>query len=184
MAAVLLRGGDKHLARSYHAVEPAPTSVRGRVTGTGTRRVLHYDVTRQPDERVTFLEVVHGVAREIGSTSGGRGTLPFTTLPGPDQRSIIASVAQYGFGVPGAQQLTVARFRGPAFVRLGRPGRLSARWRRGLLVASWQAARNAKRYVVTLRERRGGLIRLTTRSTGSDSPPPIRSSPASSRSSR
>lgn len=152
------------VVRSYHSSEPPPTSVSGHVTGVGTRRVLRYAASRQPDERITFLEVVHGLRREIGSTAGGRGTLRFTTLPGPGPRTIVAAVTRNGISVPGAQRLPVARFSGPAFVRPGPVGGLSARWRGGALLVSWPPARNAARYVVTLRERRGGLIRMTTRS--------------------
>ena len=148
---------------SWHASEPAPISVRGHVTGTGTRRVLQYNASRQPGTRITFLEVVHGVPREIGSTAGGKGSLHFTTAPGPDARVIIAAVTRYGVGVADAQHLAVARFSGPAFVHPGRPGRPLARWRSGVLQVSWGRARNAVRYAVTLRERHGNFVTLKTR---------------------
>ncbi len=88
------------VVHSFHALEPSRLSARGHVTGNGTRRVLRYDVSRQANTRVTFFEVVHGIPREIGSTSGGRGSIHFTTLPGHDSRTIVAAVARDGSASP------------------------------------------------------------------------------------
>jgi hypothetical protein len=81
-----------------------------------------------------------------------------------NEQSHRAAVVRDGIGVPGAQHVAVTRFSGPAFVRPNRVGGLSAHWRGATLRVSWRRARNAARYIVTLREHRGALLRFTTRS--------------------
>lgn len=150
------------ITRSWHAEVLPPVRVTGDITGNGTHRTLAYKVSRESNMQVTFSEVVHGVARVIGTTSGGMGNLRFTTPYGPDARTITASVTRNGIGIPNQQHLTVARFRGPAFVKPGHVTKLTARWHRGRLAVRWGRAAHAKSYLLTVREHRGAVIKLST----------------------
>jgi hypothetical protein len=151
------------VTQSFQEIQQAPAQVTGHVTGTGPQRVLHYRVYA-PGEQVTFLQVAHGVSREIGTASGRNGMLRFTTEPGADARTIEATLsANNGIPSAGAKPIVVARFRGPRFVRPGRVTRLTGRWHGAILTVGWHAAPDAVRYVVTVHERGGALTRITTR---------------------
>jgi hypothetical protein len=151
------------ITQSWHTTVLPPVTVKGSVVGTGTRRVLHYAVSRESNMQVTFSELIHGVARVIGTRAGGAGTLSFTTLPGSDRRTIVASVTRNGIDIADAQHLVVARFTGPRYVTPGRVVHLVAHFRHGSLSASWGAAPHAARYLVTLKERHGAVMKLGTR---------------------
>jgi hypothetical protein len=151
------------ITQSWHTTVLPPVSVKGEVTGSGTHRRLLYDVSHESNMNVSFSEVVHGASRVIGTSSGGKGSLGFTTPMGSDHRTIVASVTRDGIDIPDAQHLQVARFSGPRFVTPGHVGELSARWGAGSLLVKWGGAAHAKRYLVTIREHRGAVIELSSR---------------------
>ena len=73
---------------------PLPDAkITASVHGQGTHRILSYDIARRPGQQVRFLEVTaSGAARTIATvTRSGRGSLPFTTVPGTGTRSIVAT---------------------------------------------------------------------------------------------
>jgi hypothetical protein len=153
------------ITQSWHASVLPPVSVKGAVSGSGTRRVLRYDASHESNMQVTFSEVVHGVSSVIGSSTGGSGRISFATPAGPDERTIVASVSRNGIGIPNQQHLLVASFRGPRFVKPGRVTGLKAAWRHGVLAIRWLRALHTTSYLLTLRERRGAVIKLRTRTT-------------------
>jgi hypothetical protein len=125
-----------------------PSRATGEVTGTGARRVLNYDVTKAPDQRVTFVEVdAGGGAGEIGTiTGGGRGKLAFRPKPGRTIRRVEARFEVDG--VP-AEQITMAQFRPPSPV-LAKPAGLKVRRSGTKLIVSWRKVREATSYEVGL----------------------------------
>lgn len=131
-----------------------------RRDGSGRARVLSYDVTPRPGQKVTFAEQGKGAAKPIGGVAKeGRGTLRFTPADGPGgTRKIIALVSSYG--KPRAQ-LTVASYVAPPPARPATPKRLKARRSGTRLVVSWARAANAKRYEIraTLSDGRRLLVR-------------------------
>jgi hypothetical protein len=153
------------ITQSWHASVLPPVAVRGAVAGTGTRRVLRYNASHESNMQVTFSEVVHGVSSVIGSSAGGKGRISFKTPPGPDRRTVVASVSRNGIGIPNQQHLLVASFRGPRFIKPGRVTGLRAAWRHTVLAVNWLPAPHTTSYLVTLRERRGAVIKLRTRTT-------------------
>lgn len=154
--------GSPAITRVREATDPPGAKITARVTGTGTRRVLRYDVMRRPAQRVTFVEVGRSSRRIIGTVSGGgRGHIVFTPAPGRDRRRI---EAQFELdGLP-AERRTVARFTPPGG-RLARPARLRVVRRGASLRASWAAVRGATRYevVVTTADTRQRVRRTQAR---------------------
>ena len=150
------------ITQSWHATVPGPVKVHGTVSGTGTRRVLHYAVSRESNMTVSFSEVVHGVARVIGTRSGGRGILSFVTPIGPDRRQIVAAISRNGIDIPDAQHLSVAHFTGPRYVTPGRVTALRTHWNHGRLTVSWTPAAHATRYLLRVSQRHGGVQILST----------------------
>ena len=135
----------------------------GSVSGRGSRRVLTYDVSRQADQRVTFVEVdAGGGANEIGTVEGGgRGKLAFRPMPGRGIRRVEARFESDG--VP-AEQITIARFRPPSPV-LGRPAGLRVRRSGTKLVLSWRRVREATRHEVALTPSSGDQRLVQVRGT-------------------
>jgi hypothetical protein len=127
--------------------DPKVTGAVRRAAGGGRTRVLSYDVTPRPGQKVTFAEQGKGAAKPIGGVAkAGRGTIRFQPADGPGgRRKIIALVSSYG--KPRAQ-LTVASYVAPPPVRPATPKRLKARRSGSRLVVSWARAANAKRYEV------------------------------------
>ena len=147
--------GSAAIAKVREAVDPPDARARVKILGTGTRRVLAYDVRRRARQRVTFVEVsARGSAHVLGTVEGGRGKLRFETAPGRGRSSIEARFELDG--IP-AETKTVARFR-PASPRLGTPKRLRVRRRAETLGVSWRAVPEATRYRVVATSA-GGLQR-------------------------
>jgi hypothetical protein len=151
------------ITQSWHTTVLPAVKVRGEVTGSGTHRRLLYDVSHETNMQISFSEVVHGASHVIGTSAGGKGSLAFTTPSGADHRTIVASVTRNGIGIPGAQNLQVARFSGPPFVKPGQVSKLTAKWHGARFVIGWGGAVHAKRYLVAIRERRGAVIELSSR---------------------
>ena len=105
--------GSAPITSFGRASDPPNARVAASVRGTGTHRVLVYDVRRRPNQRVTFAEVgAGGSSRTIGTVAGGgRGELHFSPAPGRGTRRIVAQFELAG--IP-AETRTVARFTPPA----------------------------------------------------------------------
>jgi hypothetical protein len=112
--------------------------------------------------QVTFSEVVHGASHVIGTSTGGKGSLRFTTPMGPDVRTIQASVTRNGIDIPDEQHVQVARFTGPHFVKPGHVAVVKAKWHGAKLIVTWRRATHAKTYHVTIRERKGAIIKIAS----------------------
>jgi hypothetical protein len=140
--------------------DPKVTGAVRRAAGGGRTRVLSYNVTPRPGQKVTFAEQGKGAARPIGGVAkAGRGTIRFQPADGPGgTRKIIALVSSYG--KPRAR-LTVASYVAPPPPKPATPKRLKARRSGTRLVVSWARAANARRYEVraTLSDGRRLLVR-------------------------
>jgi hypothetical protein len=129
------------------AVDPPAAKAKVSIGGTAAKRVLSYDVSNRPAQRVTFTEVqADGNMRQIGTiTGGGKGTLRFSPAPSKGTNRI---VAQFELdGIP-AETVTVARFVPPA-VALARPAKLKIVRRGTTLRVTWKAVPGATGYEVT-----------------------------------
>jgi photosystem II stability/assembly factor-like uncharacterized protein len=150
------------IIHSYHADEPPAARVTATVSGTGTHRVLSYYIRYRPDQKITFSEVSPQGTKQIATiTGGGRGKLRFLSAPGGGRRRIEAAITLAGMPVPDAQHLLVTTFQAPAVIRPGLPAPISFHWRHGTLIVGWGPATGAGRYLVTLRERHGGILMAT-----------------------
>jgi hypothetical protein len=114
-------------------------------SGNGHTRVLSYNVTPLPGQKVTFAEQGNGAAKPIGGVAkDGRGTIRFTPADGPGgTRKIIASVSSYG---KPRTQLTIASYVAPPPAKPATVKRLKARRSGTKLAVTWSTAANAKRY--------------------------------------
>ncbi|MEA2167253.1 MAG: hypothetical protein QOF76_553, partial [Solirubrobacteraceae bacterium] len=142
---VELADGSTPIVRSETAdILPQP-DVKARVTGKGTKRVLHYAVKPLPGQSVTFLETARGGHTVLKTVNGGgHGTLPYAlSETRGDKRTIEAEVTQDG--IPRVR-LEVAHYVAPN-PRVGRP---TVRIRRqgGHAVVRWSSAALAQRYDV------------------------------------
>ena len=116
--------GSAPITSFGRASDPPNARVVASVRGTGTHRVLVYDVRRRPNQRVTFAEVgAGGSSRTIGTVAGGgRGELHFSPAPGRGTRRIVAQ-----FELAGSR-------RRPGPSRASRHRRRSSRRRGGLSI--------------------------------------------------
>ena len=128
------------------ASDPPDARVTASVRGTGTERVLAYDVRRRPNQRVTFTELGSGGgSRTIGTVAGGgRGQLHFSPAPGRDARRIVAQFELAGLP---AETLTVARFTPPP-PQLATPRGLSVRHIGSAVRVRWSPVPGAATYEV------------------------------------
>lgn len=134
-----------------------PASVSGRITGSGSHRVLHYSVRRRPGQLVTFLEGSHRLA----TVAGGKGTVHFVPAAGPlGTRSVVAQVTLAG--LPNAN-IVVGRFSVRRLPRLGRAGQLRVRRSGSVLRISWRAVTGARRYAVYVHGSDGRVHSLIVR---------------------
>lgn len=116
-----------------------------RVRSGSRDRVLSYDVTPLPGQKVTFAEEGKGAARPIGGTAkNGRGAVRFTPTDGPGgTRKIIALVSSYG---KPRTQITLATYVAPPPAKPAAIKRLKARRSRRKLSVRWGTAARAGRY--------------------------------------
>jgi hypothetical protein len=131
--------------------------------GAGRGRVLSYNVTPRPGQKVTFAEKGPAAAQPIGTAREGRGTLRFTPADGPGgPRKIIALVSSYG--KPRAQ-ITVATYVAPPPAKPATVKRLKARRSGTRLAVSWSTATNAKRYELRATLSDGRRLRVRQKGT-------------------
>ncbi len=155
--------GSAPITKVQRATDLPNARVSGRVTGRGSRRVLHYRVLRRPGQQVRFFDIGEGgAAREIGHvTGGGTGTIPFSPAPGRKRRKV---QAQFDLqGLP-AERKVVASFRPPSLV-LPAPRRLRAVRRGTRLTISWARVAGTTRYEAAITSPTGYQRVFSTRKT-------------------
>jgi hypothetical protein len=142
-----LEPGSSAIAKVRDASLLPEPHITGRVSGSGRERVLTWRLRPSPRQRVVFWEKGHDVARVIGSTTAGRGSLRFTAASSNSRRrSIEAQV--FSFGHPRAD-ITVAHFVAPPPARPGRPKALHvAAAGGGAIRISWKGAPHAGQFVI------------------------------------
>jgi hypothetical protein len=138
---------------------PAPR-ITANVTGAGQQRVLHYALTPEPGQTVTFAEHGARTYRTIGVARGARGTIRFTPAPGRrGGRQILALVSQSGIQM---HSLAVARYAAPKPSGPGRPAHLRVIHRGATLSVTWTRVRGAAGYtVITAASDGERMIKLT-----------------------
>jgi hypothetical protein len=125
-----------------------PPTVRARVDGHGSARVLSYEIRDGSGRQVTFAERGKRTFRILGTTHSARGTIRFSPAAGAaGQRQILALLERNG--VP-ARAIVVARYSVSAAPRLGRPAHLRVTHRGSTLLAAWRSIPGALRYRVRL----------------------------------
>ena len=125
------------------------TNFTGRLTGSGSRLTLHYDA-RKPGggQRVSFYEDGSGVMHELGTSTGGHGTIHLTPAAGVrGERTIVARATVDGSPI---QDQTIARFHFAGTPKAGRPGRVTNRRNGTTVSVTWSAVAGAVRYGVVL----------------------------------
>jgi PKD repeat protein len=134
-----------------------PAAVRANVTGSGTHRVLHYDVRPRPNQQVTFLEGSHRIA---STTTGGQGSVAFTPAGASlGSRAVIAQVTLAG--LPNAD-LAVAHFTVTRPPRLARVGGLRVGRDGRVLRITWRPTPGAAAYAVDVHGTDGTIHSTTT----------------------
>jgi hypothetical protein len=141
---------------------PLPT-IAAHVTGSGSRRVLHYALTHLvAGTTVRFAEQTSEGMHPIGMAAGATGTLKFQPAPGKGGgRPIVAVILQNGFnqGEP-----TVAHYTADAIRRPGRVRTVKVTQKGTTATVRFSAAANAVRYGVVLQASDGTSIQQTLRS--------------------
>ncbi len=140
--------------------DPPDARVTANVRGTGTHRVLSYDIRRRPNQHVTFTEVgAGGSSRTIGTVAeGGRGELRFSPAPGQGVRRVLAQFELAGLP---AETRTVARFTPPA-PQLATPRALTIQHSENTLRVRWSAVPDAATYQISITPTDGPQHTITT----------------------
>jgi len=129
------------------------TNFTGSVSGKGAQRTLTYDARKKGGgQEVTFYEDGTNVSHELGTSTGGKGTIRFTPAPGQTGvRKIVARATVDGS--PIADQ-TIATFRYTAPAPLKRPRHVTAIRKGKTLTIRWDAVVGAAHYGIVVN--RGG----------------------------
>lgn len=130
----------------------------------GTRFQLRYRVRAIHGQTVRFFQLGSRTERLIGRAHGAAGTISFGAGPGvAERRQVIAVVEQSG--IPRAK-VTVASFRAPNTLSVGRPQRVRLTRTRGGLRVSWAAASGGVAHYavrILLHDGRGPLYLVSSR---------------------
>lgn len=139
------------------SILPAP-KVTAHVGGQGASRTLRYHVVKLKGEVVRFVENSNGGQRAIRTVrGGGSGTARFITSEGRgSKRTVVAQVSQSG--IPRAN-IVVAHFNAPS-PHAARP-RVKLRRQGSSVAVTWNAAKFATTYRVSVRTGRGRNFLLT-----------------------
>ena len=98
---------------------PGSREITATVTGSASRRTLHYVIGSPTGERVTFFERAGATFTRLGTARGGRGSIHFTPAPGRGGvREIVAQIQVDGVAAP---DRTVGHYRADATVKTGKP---------------------------------------------------------------
>jgi hypothetical protein len=128
----------------------ADDGVSATVTAKGDRRVLHYDAGLAGGKSVAFFERSKAIYKRLKVAKGGKGTLVFTPAAGAaGKREIVAETTLDGAPVP---PQVVASFTAQDTVTPGATrGVKVRRAKSGAVTVTWTAAKNAKRYGITVK---------------------------------
>jgi hypothetical protein len=138
-----------------------PVAVKGKVTGKGARRTLHYTVHRQAGQIVRFVEKSKGAAKTIGTVRGG-GTGKFRYLAAEStsgRRTVVAQVSENGLP---RTDVPIAHYLAPN-PRIGRPGHVRVRRLKGKALVTWTRAPLAASYTVGVHDSHGGRTAYSAR---------------------
>jgi hypothetical protein len=133
---------------------PVPDEgIHAKVSGTVHRRVLRYDVGKNPGQHVTFFERGPSTWVELGSASSGKGTIHFTPAPGPEgTREIVYQLEVDGFPAP---VRTLDEFKAPPPPRAGKVKRVRVRRKGKGLAVSWKKVPSAVGYGIVVEQKNG-----------------------------
>jgi hypothetical protein len=136
--------------------------VTGKVRRAGDSYILDYDAgTAGGGQQVMFTEKANAVYHTIKTVKGGKGSIRFTPQPGlGGKRTVVAQVTLDGKPVPDQD---VATFTVGDGVSPGALRGLKLKRSGSRLVLSWLAAKNAKRYGITVQAANGQTKTLTVR---------------------
>jgi hypothetical protein len=145
------------------ATRPGSREIKATLTGSGSRRTLHYVIGSPAGWRVVFFERAGTTFRRLGTAHGSRGLIHFTPAPGRGGvRKIVAQLQVDG--VPAPDRI-VGHYRAIATVKTGKPRSLVVKRRGSALLISWRPAAGATRYAVVVKRRSAAerVVRLSAR---------------------
>ncbi len=160
-------------AVSHAAARPDPVVTGGVVSGKGGQKLLTVASKLPVGTTLSLSEEAAHVSRSIGATASARAfaasptariarvnqQIRFTPAPGPGgTRRIVAIVSRDG--IP-KRRIVLGSYRAPAPAKAGRVGRLRGTVTGSRLKLSWTPARNARRYVVVVKLKRGLPLTLS-----------------------
>lgn len=140
----------------------ATTATAARV-GTGTQ-VLRYDAgSKSGGAKVQFIEQSDGggFLQDLGTVSGGKGTLRFTPAAGPAGKRKIAAYREVD-GIP-ARAVVVATYTVAPPKPLPAPSKVTVRRKGTSLVVTWAKVAGADRYAVLLKLKGGEQRQLSAK---------------------
>jgi virginiamycin B lyase len=130
-------------ARTSHDL--GTPSIKGRVTGSGAGRVLHYEISNLPSgAKLSFVEQGNNGGKLLGVAHGSSGTLKFSPS---DATGAARTILADGSPMP-TIKVTSYRASPPA---PGRPGRVRVKRRGTTLVVTFSPSAGAARQLVTVR---------------------------------
>ncbi|MFL5782620.1 MAG: LamG domain-containing protein [Thermoleophilaceae bacterium] len=142
----------------------AKPRIKAKVTGSGRKRTLHYQLATAGGRRVTFFERGGRTFHRLGAAKSGRGTIRFR--PADGRRGLRTIVALVESGGVTKESLVVAHYTAPASARPGKPRALRVKRSKAKgLVVSWRHVGGAARYVVLAQQSNGFRYLVTTRRT-------------------
>jgi hypothetical protein len=158
--------GSAPITQMATAEDNADAKVTARVTGTGSKRTLNYDVGARDGQNVTFYDVTGGGAGKALKTikGGGKGDVSWSPAPGRVGREVVARFELDGMP---AEDKVVARFKPPAPF-LGKPARLAVKRggkKKSTLLVSWKKVKDATVYEVSVALADGTVLTKRTKST-------------------
>jgi hypothetical protein len=140
-----------------------PPAIKVRVTGSGPRRVLAYQLTPAAGRTVTFAERGAHTGRLLGVAHGRSGRIVFTPAGGSGGQRWIAALLSDN-GAP-SRVLKVATYRAPFPPALKSPGPVRARRRQRLITVTWTRVAGAVRYEVLVTLVDGSQVFRSSRTT-------------------
>ncbi len=139
---------------SHTTAYPEPV-VRGGVSNSRTGAMLSLRSALPAGTSMVVSEEGGGISHKLTTVASGRRVRRVAVRPAVGRagvRQVVGVVSRAG--VP-FRRIVLGQYRAPRAPRAGTPGRLKARLSKGALRISWAAAKNAQRYEVKVKFRRG-----------------------------
>ncbi len=134
---VALQPGSVAVVSSSKSTALPQPSVTASVTGSGTRRVLHWSATAIRGQNLTFSVQDAAGTHVITSTAATHGSVAFAAAPGlSGLDTVLVQVEQNGYA---SQGFEVASFQAPIAPAPGRPRGLSITRRGETVSARWSS---------------------------------------------